>query len=116
MSREQPLTSPEAIDDVVDRYAVTEAQAHHVKFYAEKEAEETREEYAQRKLNEPADLRRYWSRESRMNGLRKKWPDELGSELILDLEEIERQSESLADFDVAFRLAIECFGGVFDRL
>ena len=51
-----------------------------------------------------------------MNGLRKKWPDELGSELILDLEEIERQSESLADFDVAFKLAIECFGGVFDRL
>jgi hypothetical protein len=31
-------------------------------------------------------------------------------------EEIERQSESLADFDVAFKLAIECFGGVFDRL
>lgn len=28
MSREQPLTSPEAIDDVVERYAVTEAQAH----------------------------------------------------------------------------------------
>ena len=87
-----------------------------VKFYAEKDAEETREEYAQRKLNEPADLGRYWSPESRMNSLRKKWPDELGSELILDLEEIERQSESLADFDVAFKLAIECFGGVFDRL
>lgn len=87
-----------------------------VKFHAEKEAEETREEYAQRKLNEPADLRRYWSRESRMNGLRKKWPNELGSELILDLKEIERQSESLANFDVAYKLATECFGGVFDRL
>lgn len=86
------------------------------KFYAEKDAEETKDEYIERSLTEPADLHKYWIGERRMTRLRSKWPDQLGTELILEHEEIERETDSLADFDTVYKLVTECFDGVFDQL
>jgi predicted nucleotidyltransferase component of viral defense system len=101
-------------DPTIDHAHVAGMVAH--KFAAEREAQETREEYTARNLVTPRDLERYWKPERRMNHLRAKWADELGTEIILDLDEQDRSQDSLADFDAAYRLATHCFDGVFDHL
>jgi predicted nucleotidyltransferase component of viral defense system len=105
IAREEPTIDARHVADMVAE-----------KFKVEREAPETRDEYAQRKLVRPHDLYRYWTPESRMNSLRKKWPNELGGAIILDLGELARQDESLADFNVVLDLVTSCFDATFDRL